>query len=145
LNCKNWAKSYRDKVPCTVCKDNRGHYSAYYKVTCSDCKGSGRNYAAEKKAKWDNSEEGKKYNKENSPVLAYSKRLEELSNQLATAVSELEDLEKKNIALEEKEQLAIALFNSENESILKVSIEDIGVDCVRPAMKDRIGVIFVSG
>ena len=60
LNCKNWAKSYRDKVPCTVCKDNRGHYSAYYKVTCSDCKGSGRNYAAEKQAKWDSSVEGVK-------------------------------------------------------------------------------------
>lgn len=41
-NCKTWPQSYRNKVPCNVCKDNRGYYSAYYNEKCTYCKGSGR-------------------------------------------------------------------------------------------------------
>ena len=58
-NCKTWAKSYRDKVPCSVCKDNRGHYNSYYYKICKTCNGSGHNYNAEKEAKYKNSEEAK--------------------------------------------------------------------------------------
>lgn len=42
-NCKTWSQSYRNKVPCNVCKDNRGYYSAYYNEKCTYCNGSGRN------------------------------------------------------------------------------------------------------
>lgn len=40
-NCKNWSSSYKSKVPCHVCKDNRGHYTNYYTIVCKTCKGTG--------------------------------------------------------------------------------------------------------
>lgn len=51
-NCKDWSESYREKVPCNVCKDNRGHWTAYHEIVCTMCNGTGRDYDAEKKAEY---------------------------------------------------------------------------------------------
>lgn len=48
-NCEYWPKSYRNKVPCNVCKDTRGHYSSYYNVKCYNCNGTGRDSEKEER------------------------------------------------------------------------------------------------
>jgi hypothetical protein len=52
-NCKDWSNSYKSKVPCNVCKDNRGYSTSYYDIVCSVCNGSGRNYDAEKRVNYE--------------------------------------------------------------------------------------------
>lgn len=46
-NCKDWSSSYRNKIPCNVCHDNRGYFTAWYKKKCPACNGTGRNIVAE--------------------------------------------------------------------------------------------------
>jgi hypothetical protein len=40
-NCKDWADSYKRKVPCYICKDKRYIYGAGYEY-CKKCNGSGK-------------------------------------------------------------------------------------------------------
>jgi RecJ-like exonuclease len=40
-NCKDWAASYKKKVPCDICKDTRYIFGSGY-VYCNECQGTGK-------------------------------------------------------------------------------------------------------